>query len=323
MANHIENKLAVVIPAYKIHFFKETLDSLAAQTNKNFTLYIGDDCSPHNFPELITDYSGTINIVYKRFDKNLGGDDLVANWERCIDMIGEEEWVWLFSDDDIMAPSCVENFYKELNDGTPSMLYHFNVLRIDQEGKVIATETDYPAILKGTDFINKLINFEITSYVVEYIFNKGYFYQMGRFKNFDLAWGSDHATWFKLSFNGYIKTIADTDTKVRWRTSDFNITSINTDIALSLRKRKAELDFYKWLTGFFAERSAPLPFSVFSATRWIVQGMVIHIERYGWDSVSQWITLIAVIQGGKLSRFRCYGYLMLYLTIKKIRKVFK
>ncbi|HVS91706.1 MAG TPA: glycosyltransferase [Mucilaginibacter sp.] len=323
MANHIENKLAVVIPAYKIHFFKETLDSLAAQTNKNFTLYIGDDCSPCNFSELISKYAGIIDIVYKRFDKNLGGDDLVANWERCIDMVGEEEWVWLFSDDDTMAPCCVENFYKELTDGMPSMLYHFNVLRIDQEGKVIATETEYPAILRGTDFINKLINFEITSYVVEYIFNKGYFHQMGRFKNFDLAWGSDHATWFKLSFNGDIKTITDTNTKVRWRTSDFNITSINTDMALSLRKRQAELDFYKWLIDFFSKKSVHLPFSVFSATRWIIQGMVIHIERYGWGPVPRWISEIAVIQGGKLSKFRCYGCLVFYTTLKKIKRVFK
>lgn len=40
-------KLAIVIPAYKGRFLKETLDSIAVQAHKDeFVLYIGDDASP-------------------------------------------------------------------------------------------------------------------------------------------------------------------------------------------------------------------------------------------------------------------------------------
>ena len=50
------NQLAIIIPYYKIDFFEETLQSVAAQTNKNFTLYIGNDASPNSPLPLIQKY---------------------------------------------------------------------------------------------------------------------------------------------------------------------------------------------------------------------------------------------------------------------------
>jgi glycosyltransferase involved in cell wall biosynthesis len=101
------SKLAIVIPAYKRMFFNKALSSIAKQTNKNFTLYIGDDCSPDNLYSVVQQFENIIDIVYKRFDDNLGARDLVAQWERCIDLVGDEKWIWLFSDDDMMDPTCV------------------------------------------------------------------------------------------------------------------------------------------------------------------------------------------------------------------------
>ena len=102
-----QNNLAIVIPAYKSTFLAAALDSIAAQTCKDFILYIGDDCSPNNLGEIVDGYRDKINLVYKRFDTNLGGKDLVAQWERCIDMTQGEDWLWLFSDDDVMEKNCV------------------------------------------------------------------------------------------------------------------------------------------------------------------------------------------------------------------------
>lgn len=46
-------KLAIVIPAYKVDFFETVLFSLAQQTCKDFTVYIGEDCSRDDFKSLI------------------------------------------------------------------------------------------------------------------------------------------------------------------------------------------------------------------------------------------------------------------------------
>lgn len=86
------NKLAIIIPAYKDAFFNKTLESLAQQTNKNFTVYIGDDNSPYNLEKIVSEYSNQLNIIYKRFPTNLGSTDLVLQWNRCLSMIQDEDF---------------------------------------------------------------------------------------------------------------------------------------------------------------------------------------------------------------------------------------
>src|SRR5688500_4733213 len=96
-----EANLAIVIPVYKIEFFRPMLESIASQTNQNFNVYICNDCSTTVFAEIIGDFP-QLKICYKRFSENLGRQDLVAQWTRCIDMTNNEPWIWMFSDDDIM-----------------------------------------------------------------------------------------------------------------------------------------------------------------------------------------------------------------------------
>ena len=68
----MEEKIAIVIPAYKCRFLRQTLDSIVVQTCRSFTVYIGDDASPQNLKEIVSDYADKMNIVYRRFDTNLG-----------------------------------------------------------------------------------------------------------------------------------------------------------------------------------------------------------------------------------------------------------
>jgi glycosyltransferase involved in cell wall biosynthesis len=56
-------QLAIVIPAYKGTFFKQTIESIVNQTCKDFTLYVGDDCSSYPMEMLISQYKDKIDIV--------------------------------------------------------------------------------------------------------------------------------------------------------------------------------------------------------------------------------------------------------------------
>lgn len=49
----MEEKIAIVIPAYKCRFLRQTLDSIVVQTCRSFTVYIGDDASPQNLKEIV------------------------------------------------------------------------------------------------------------------------------------------------------------------------------------------------------------------------------------------------------------------------------
>ena len=68
----MKHRIAIVIPAYKATFLSATLDSIAAQSCKNFTLYVGDDCSPEPIGCIVEAYRDKINMVYRRFDSILG-----------------------------------------------------------------------------------------------------------------------------------------------------------------------------------------------------------------------------------------------------------
>ena len=41
----------------------------------------------------------------------MGKKDLIAQWERCIQLSNDEPWIWVFSDDDIADSGCVDAFY--------------------------------------------------------------------------------------------------------------------------------------------------------------------------------------------------------------------
>ena len=101
MIYKMKDALAIIIPAYKPDYLAETLESLTKQTNKDFIVYIGDDASPYDLKSIVDEFSSKLNIVYKRFEDNLGSKSLTKQWERCIEL-SNEDWVWLFSDEDLL-----------------------------------------------------------------------------------------------------------------------------------------------------------------------------------------------------------------------------
>ena len=104
------NKLAIVIPYYKIDFFEETLKSIASQSDKHFTLYIGNDASPNDPLPLIKQYFEEEDYHYFDYKNNLGGQNLAMQWERILENVSEE-WFQILGDDDMIA----DNFVEELN----------------------------------------------------------------------------------------------------------------------------------------------------------------------------------------------------------------
>lgn len=72
----MEEKIAIVIPAYKCRFLRQTLDSIVVQTCRSFTVYIGDDASPQNLKEIVSDYADKMNGSYIPPDPKPGGYNL-------------------------------------------------------------------------------------------------------------------------------------------------------------------------------------------------------------------------------------------------------
>ena len=121
-------KLAIIIPAYKPRFLRETLDSIAKQNNHDFTVYIGDDASPYQLDTIVDHYKNRFDIIYHRFEQNMGKKDLPGHWERCI-LLSEEEFIWLFSDDDLMPFDGVARVIQALQKHSGSAATQFPTLK--------------------------------------------------------------------------------------------------------------------------------------------------------------------------------------------------
>lgn len=274
----MKKNLAIVIPAFKGDYFELALESIAKQTCKDFTLYIGDDASPNDLELIVDKYRSEIDIFYVRFDENFGGSDLVKQWERCIDLTQEEEWIWLFSDDDIMEENCVESFYNELFLNRDLDLFHFDVKIIDQVGLIYEESQKFPKKINVEDFFFKRINNELHSFIVEYIFSKELYFRKNKFQNFDLAWCSDDATWMKFGKEKGIYTISNAF--VLWRYSQVNVSSFLKEKPIVLRKLISAIQYIKWVESNFS--LIKLKKSKLSKIKWIL-GSINNCSSFSLD----------------------------------------
>lgn len=234
--------LAIVIPYYKKSFFRQTLQSLANQTDKRFYVYIGDDASPENPMDLINEFKEKFDLTYKKFDENLGSKSLIKQWDRCIDLIKNEEWMTVLGDDDVYENNVVEKFYENLEEIT---IENTNVVRfatyvINEHNEVIGKLCQHPKKEKATDFLIRKFKGGTRSTLSEYIFKTAIVKKIN-FKDFPLAWSSDTLAVVEFSENKYIHTI--NDATVHFRISDKNITGQGD----SVKKNESKFKFYDYL----------------------------------------------------------------------------
>lgn len=243
------NSLAIIIPCWRITYLEETLRSFSSQTCKKFTLYIGDDASPVDVESVVKKYSTALDIRYHRFADNLGGKNLVAQWARCVALSKNEPWIWVFSDDDIVDPGCVEAFYATVKDvGDKYDVFRFNSLVIDGKGHIIRICPPHPLVEHPMLFAYHRLMLMRQSFAPDHIFSRRSYEHFGGFVDLPAAWGSDDATWIEFAGESGIYTIESPF--VRWRQSEANIGSVNA--ALSETKMQADIQFLRWLKLKFA-----------------------------------------------------------------------
>ncbi|ARV05497.1 glycosyl transferase [Polaribacter sp. SA4-10] len=234
--------LAIVIPFYKLTFFEETLKSLVEQRNQQFNVYIGNDASPENPETLLNKYSLKLNIIYKKFETNLGSSSLVKQWDRCIDLIEDEEWIMILGDDDYLEKTVVESWYKHFNlFQNKSNVIRFSTISKNEMKNTFTEPSKHPTWENGIDSYYRRYKKEIRSTLSEYIFSFEVYNKYGIY-DYPLAWHSDDRMWIDFSKDKKIFSI--NESKVIVRTSLINISGKTDNITL---KNKASILFYCYL----------------------------------------------------------------------------
>jgi glycosyltransferase involved in cell wall biosynthesis len=241
MYRSVKNNLAIIIPVFKTYFLEQLLESLVKQTDKRFNLYIGDDASPQDVLTIIKKFENILPIVYHRFDNNLGSTNLVAHWHRSIDLTKEEEWLWLFGDDDIMDTNCVMDFYNYVNDAND--VYRFSTRCINEKGEKIKRRQIVKSLQSRSDYLRDRLLDKHRISLGECIFSRQSFIKSGGFLEMPLAFSSDVVAWYDFSGINGIKGI--NSSQVYLRSSRFNISSRKDN----LDQKRFAMDnvFYKWV----------------------------------------------------------------------------
>jgi hypothetical protein len=234
--------LAIIIPYYKLAFFETTLQSLANQTDQRFKVYIGNDASLEDPAALLSSYKGKFDFVYHRFQKNLGAISLTKQWERCIDLSGNEEWLMILGDDDYLEESVVASWYKNyhLFDKKAEVI-RFASKMIVEETNTISDEFTHPIWELATESFYRKFEHLTRSSLSEYIFSRVSFLKFG-FHNYPLAWNSDDRAWLEFSDNKPIFTI--NNSLVYFRLSTLNISGKEDN---NLVKSLSVIAFYKYI----------------------------------------------------------------------------
>lgn len=244
------NKLAIVIPAFKIRFLSQTLDSIARQSCKDFTLYIGDDNSPDDIYSVVREYEDVIDIVYKKFPENLGSKDLLSHWERCIDM-AVEPYIFFFSDDDIMPFDIVSRFYDTLSKYPQKEFFRIQLAVVSERNELISTNSCLKDTVTAEEMLCDKLFGKMNSAACEFIFSANLYHKIKGFVHFPLAWCSDDATFFKMAQEAD-GAIAIHGYPVLWRNAEG--VNISNDKSYNKEKVTATLMFIRWLRENYSYR---------------------------------------------------------------------
>lgn len=254
--------LAIIIPYYKRTFFESTLRSLSNQTNKRFKVYIGDDASLENPSILLQKYKDKFDFGYHRFDNNLGGISLTQQWERCIDLSENEEWIMILGDDDVLDVNFVEAFYENIEEVVNNKIsvIRYATFKIDEKENFISDIYVHPKIENAIDFIFR----KTRSSLSEYIFFKDKLMTVG-FINFPLGWHSDRLAILEVSDFKDIFSINSASVFIRLSVLSISGTHSNNKI-----KRVATFQYFYYLVSLkrkkFNKRQSNLLFTNFNKT---------------------------------------------------------
>ena len=231
-------KFSFVLPAYKATYLQQAMQSILSQTYSDFELIVVDDCSPEDIEGIVSGFKDE-RISYLRNEKNIGGHDLVGQWNKCLSY-AEGEYVILATDDDLYAPEFLKTFVPLIWEYPSVDIFRARVLQVNSNNEILAIDRCYKQYLSSVEFYFHMLH-GMKGGIPQYIFRREALVNKGGFVNFPKAWASDDATALMMSGNG---VVTSQEHLVRFRWSSINISN---DRRCGLEKFQARLLFSKWL----------------------------------------------------------------------------
>lgn len=181
-------KFSVTVPAYKPQYLVECIDSILAQTYKNFELIIVNDASPHDLDSIIANYDDS-RIRYYKNKVGFGAEHVVGNWNKCLEY-STGDYIICMGDDDKLLPYCLEEFVKLIKRNPGLGVYHGWPMQIDEDSNIIKVEHPFPERESVYSVIYSRLTLRL-QYIGDFAYDVNLLRINGGFYYLPYAWGSD------------------------------------------------------------------------------------------------------------------------------------
>lgn len=196
-----EPLFSFVLPAYKAQFLQEAVASILNQTYQNLELVIVDDASPEDLKSIVNMFSDN-RIRYYRNEQNIGGTDLVKQWNHCLSF-ATGEYVILAADDDVYDKEFLSEAVQLFKKYPEVPLLRAWTQSIDEQGHISGIDIKCAEYMNAWEFV--LVSNHISAGIGNYVFKKDQLLKEC-FINFPAAWWSDWATAINCAENGILFT---------------------------------------------------------------------------------------------------------------------
>ncbi len=189
--------ISVVLPVYNgERYLRQSISSVLNQNLKDFELLIHDDASTDNTVEIVESFQDT-RIKFYKGTKNKG---IFAGINKLI-LETQSPYVHLWSQDDIMCPDCLEEFY-EFHSLNREVAFSFSSsYSIDEKDRVLKSGPDdgINFTIEPKDAIPLFLVYGcMPGNISRVVVNKELVLKEGLFRE-DLAFIGDFDMWVRLS----------------------------------------------------------------------------------------------------------------------------
>jgi glycosyltransferase involved in cell wall biosynthesis len=123
-------KVSICVPTYnRKKYLKETLDSIIAQTYKDYEIVVVDDGSTDGTEEMIKKFGDSITYHWQEN----GGDAAARN---KLIQLARGEYISFIDSDDLLFPDAIERLVKVVEAEEEDVIAYGSYVRIDQDGNV-------------------------------------------------------------------------------------------------------------------------------------------------------------------------------------------
>jgi len=269
------------MPAYKGAYLEDAINSICSQSSPDWELVVVDDCSPEDLESIVLKFDDP-RISYVRNEVNLGGSNLVRQWNHCI-TFAREEWVVMAADDDLYAPGFCAEILRLAAQYPDVDLIRARVEQIGPSGEHIWDDGTFPEFSSCYRYINDWMTARAFTCVGNFAFRRSRLAAAGGFKEFPYAFCSDIATPIILAEHGVANTA---EMLFKFRHSSVHLTG---NKSLLREKLEANIQLYEWLSGF--EYPAPSSEEDAELYRSVMNPTYIH-QKCIYDCFNQAIVFV-------------------------------